>query len=257
MSERGVYQLALGTAVRTEREQRKLSGKTVAARAGMTEQWLLKVEAGKGNPTWGQLRRLADALEVPLPQLMERVERCEEEEGPPAAKEQRPAVDRRRTQKRDSAVSPGPGAEARPQEALAKGLSHPIRAQALAILVERTASPKEIAGEVDETLPNVSYHVRVLENLGLIELVEEEAVRGSVAHFYRAVEQDVANPAWEWTALLLDEEGWRNVIKIQDSALEAVRKEQASAQRRLAESRRNKVRATLGQFLFKNSSDPQ
>ena len=76
-------------------------------------------------------------------------------------------------------------------------MSHSVRAQALTLLTERTASPKEIADELDQKLTNVSYHVRVLEELGLIELVEEESIRGSVAHFYKALQQDVfADPSW-------------------------------------------------------------
>lgn len=248
MSEGRGNQQVLGIAIKAEREQKRLSVETVAARAGITEMWLHKVEAGGGNPTWGQLRRLADAMEVPLPELMERIEHLEEEEDPSPAPDQRRTI-KRRKQKRDP--RPGLGREVRPQEALAKGLSHPIRAQALAILVERIASPKEIADELQETLPNVSYHVRVLEELGLVELIEEAAIRGSVAHFYKAVEQDVA---WKWIPLMLDEDGWRKVIEIEGSAVEAIREEQASAQRRLKGSRRNGVSAIFGLLLLKNTS---
>lgn len=85
-----------------------------------------------------------------------------------------------------------------PQEVLVKALNHPIRVKALTILTERTASPKEISEEIEATLTNVSYHVRVLEELGLIEIMEEEAVRGSVAHYYKAVERPlIDNPDWE------------------------------------------------------------
>src|SRR3954451_17338475 len=85
-----------------------------------------------------------------------------------------------------------------PQEVLVKALNHPVRVKALTILTERTASPKEIAGEIDTPLSNVSYHVRVLDELGLVEIREEESVRGSVAHFYRAVERPlIHNPDWE------------------------------------------------------------
>jgi DNA-binding transcriptional ArsR family regulator len=70
--------------------------------------------------------------------------------------------------------------------------------KALTILTERTASPKEISEQIDAPLSNVSYHVRVLDELGLIEIREEENVRGSVAHFYRAVERPlIDNPDWE------------------------------------------------------------
>ncbi|MGN6588128.1 MAG: ArsR/SmtB family transcription factor [Solirubrobacterales bacterium] len=72
---------------------------------------------------------------------------------------------------------------------MVKGLSHPVRAKCLDVLAQRIASPKEIAEVLDEDLSNVSYHVRVLGELELIELVKEESVRGAVAHFYKAVER--------------------------------------------------------------------
>src|SRR6476659_6691690 len=74
-------------------------------------------------------------------------------------------------------------------EQLVKGLSHPVRAKCLDVLAQRIASPKEISEVLDEDLSNVSYHVRVLGELELIELVKEESVRGAVAHFYKAVER--------------------------------------------------------------------
>jgi DNA-binding transcriptional ArsR family regulator len=85
-----------------------------------------------------------------------------------------------------------------PQEVLLKALSHPVRVKALTILTERIASPKEIAQQIDVSLGNVSYHVRELESLGLIEIMEEENVRGAVAHFYKAAQRPmIDNPDWE------------------------------------------------------------
>jgi DNA-binding transcriptional ArsR family regulator len=84
-----------------------------------------------------------------------------------------------------------------PQEALVKALNHPIRLKSLAILTERVASPKEISDEIEMPVANVAYHVRVLDELGLIEIREEESVRGSVEHFYAAVETPlIANAEW-------------------------------------------------------------
>jgi DNA-binding transcriptional ArsR family regulator len=74
-------------------------------------------------------------------------------------------------------------------EQLVKGLSHPVRAKCLDVLAQGVASPREISEVLEEDLSNVSYHVRVLGELGLIELVKEESVRGAVAHFYKAVER--------------------------------------------------------------------
>jgi DNA-binding transcriptional ArsR family regulator len=70
---------------------------------------------------------------------------------------------------------------------IAKALSHPMRARILGILDERVASPNEIADMIDERLPNVSYHVRALLDLGCIELVDTAQRRGAVEHYYRAV----------------------------------------------------------------------
>jgi DNA-binding transcriptional ArsR family regulator len=70
---------------------------------------------------------------------------------------------------------------------IAKALSHPMRARILVILNERVASPNEIAETIDERLPNVSYHVRALLELGCIELVDTAQRRGAIEHYYRAV----------------------------------------------------------------------
>lgn len=95
--------------------------------------------------------------------------------------------------------STGDGNLGRPVHAqLVKGISHPVRAACLTLLAERVASPREIAEELDEDLSNVSYHVRVLCELGLIELVYEEPVRGAVAHYYKAVERPMFSvEQWE------------------------------------------------------------
>jgi DNA-binding transcriptional ArsR family regulator len=70
---------------------------------------------------------------------------------------------------------------------IAKALSHPMRARILGILDERVASPNEIADTIEERLPNVSYHVRALLDLGCIELVDTAQRRGAIEHYYRAV----------------------------------------------------------------------
>jgi DNA-binding transcriptional ArsR family regulator len=70
---------------------------------------------------------------------------------------------------------------------LAKAFSHPMRTRILAILNERVASPNEISEMIDERLPNVSYHVRALLDLGCIELVSTAQRRGAIEHYYRAI----------------------------------------------------------------------
>ena len=70
---------------------------------------------------------------------------------------------------------------------MAKALAHPLRVQLLALLNEGVASPNELAKKLDEPLTNVSYHVRMLHDLGCIELVETEPRRGALEHYYRAI----------------------------------------------------------------------
>jgi len=78
-----------------------------------------------------------------------------------------------------------------------KALSHPLRVRILALLQERTASPRELAEWLDATLGTVSYHVRTLHDFDLIELVRTSQVRGAIAHHYRAkVRPRVSDEAW-------------------------------------------------------------
>jgi DNA-binding transcriptional ArsR family regulator len=72
---------------------------------------------------------------------------------------------------------------------LAKALSHSVRAQALALIAEGTASPKQIAERLGVDVRSVAYHVRVLEDLGCIELVETRQRRGAVEHIYKATKR--------------------------------------------------------------------
>ncbi|HET7507892.1 MAG TPA: helix-turn-helix domain-containing protein [Solirubrobacterales bacterium] len=83
-------------------------------------------------------------------------------------------------------------------EKLVKGLSHPVRVECLTVLTKRVASPRELSELLEHDLSNISYHVRTLDELGLIELVREESVRGAVAHYYKAVERPlISETEWE------------------------------------------------------------
>src|SRR3954471_11805810 len=72
-------------------------------------------------------------------------------------------------------------------EALLRAISHPLRHRLLGMLDGRTASPNELARELDLPLGRVSYHIRLLHDLGAIELVGTEPRRGALEHYYRAV----------------------------------------------------------------------
>jgi DNA-binding transcriptional ArsR family regulator len=69
---------------------------------------------------------------------------------------------------------------------LVKALAHPLRVRILRVLQDRVASPSELATELEMRLTNVSYHVRFLERLDVIELVRTKPRRGAVEHYYRA-----------------------------------------------------------------------
>jgi DNA-binding transcriptional ArsR family regulator len=68
-------------------------------------------------------------------------------------------------------------------------VAHPLRGKCLTILSDRTASPNELARELGEDVGNVSYHVKQLLKMEVIELVRERPVRGAVEHFYRAIQR--------------------------------------------------------------------
>jgi len=128
-------------------------------------------------------------------------------------------------EKRQKKQKEGEGSFGRPgHEQLVKGLSHPVRTECLTVLTERVASPREIAETIDEDLSNVSYHVRVLGELGLIELVHEEPVRGAVAHFYKAVERPLlSNEEWEQmpqeVRKAISSYGWDSLIRDASEAI--------------------------------------
>jgi DNA-binding transcriptional ArsR family regulator len=83
---------------------------------------------------------------------------------------------------------------------IVKALAHPLRIRMLTVLNERVASPSELAGELEEPIGNVSYHMRTLADLGMVELVRTEPRRGAVEHYYKAVERPHL-PAQDWATL--------------------------------------------------------
>jgi DNA-binding transcriptional ArsR family regulator len=80
---------------------------------------------------------------------------------------------------------------------VAKALAHPLRVRILRILEERTASPRELALELDTDLSALSYHVRTLHRMGFIELVEQKRRRAALESYYRATSLPVVTrEAW-------------------------------------------------------------
>ena len=63
--------VALGAAIRALRERAGLSQAALGERAGLPPQSISAIEGGRHEPTWGDLRRIAQGLEVPLEKLLE------------------------------------------------------------------------------------------------------------------------------------------------------------------------------------------
>ncbi len=99
---------------------------------------------------------------------------------------------------------------------------HPVRVQALTILTERVASPKEIAEELLEPLGTVSHHVRELEKMELVELVDEKPRRGAVEHYFQARRRPWLSSE-EWDELELDERQQFSIWILQLSLTDAAK----------------------------------
>ncbi len=81
-------------------------------------------------------------------------------------------------------------------------LNHPLRRHILRILREtKLASATEIARQKELRLGNVAYHVKVLADLEVLELVHRRQVRGAFEKFYRAA---AANGDGDWVAIVLE-----------------------------------------------------
>jgi DNA-binding transcriptional ArsR family regulator len=84
--------------------------------------------------------------------------------------------------------------------ALIRGLAHPLRSRMLSVLLEREASPKELADEFGIPLANVAYHIQVLKKLKLIRLVRKTPRRGAIEHHYKADHAaHIGNDVWAQT----------------------------------------------------------
>ncbi len=172
-----------------------------------------------------------------------------------------------------------------------KALAHPVRAQALAILNERVASPNEIAQELDQGVGHISYHINVLKDCECIELVETVPRRGAVEHFYRATTraflgdedwrrlppsvrptlsatlmQDLVDDAaaslsagtfdarddrhFSWAPMIVDEQGWAEVVEVYRSALGRVLEIQAASADRLTRKEESGIPISVAAMVY-------
>src|SRR5690348_8089670 len=68
--ERDDYLCRLGERVREERARRGMTRRILARDSGLSERYLAQLESGKGNLSIKLLRRVGDALNLPLPRLL-------------------------------------------------------------------------------------------------------------------------------------------------------------------------------------------
>jgi transcriptional regulator with XRE-family HTH domain len=69
MGRRMEPQEALGEAIRRLRLERGLTQRQLADAADVNETWISHIEAGRTNPAWGTVTRLAAALDLTVSQL--------------------------------------------------------------------------------------------------------------------------------------------------------------------------------------------
>lgn len=156
---------------------------------------------------------------------------------------------------------------------LVQSLAHPLRVELLDALSEQVASPNGLSQIIGSPLSHVSYHMRVLEKFGSIELLHMVQRRGASEHFYRAVpDAFVGSPDWRrvprtllravsgaavqsfldkvvralekgnldkeeaafiWVPVAVDEKGKREVAEICEATIEALEGVQKKSTRRL------------------------
>lgn len=90
-----------------------------------------------------------------------------------------------------------------------RAVAHDLRRQVLTAIRDGAQSPTVIARQLDVRTENVSYHVRVLADLDVIELVETRAVRGALMHLYEIANTEAARTAVQ----ALDDERDRELVR--------------------------------------------
>lgn len=86
--------------------------------------------------------------------------------------------------KRAKAVKTTKAQKAEVREAICR--SHPVRLVILGLFEgDAELCPKDVARAIDQPIPNVSYHMRVLAIHGGLKQTRTEVVRGATKHWYR------------------------------------------------------------------------
>jgi len=74
-------QIGLSKAIRQLRHEVKMSQEALGLEVGIHPTWISHIESGRVNPTWGNVRRIANGLRVSLPELAALAEDLEARHG--------------------------------------------------------------------------------------------------------------------------------------------------------------------------------
>lgn len=91
-----------------------------------------------------------------------------------------------------------------------KAASDPLRIRIITTLIMKEATGKQLADEFQMAASKVHYHLRELENSGLVEIVRTEEKNGIIQKFYRAVALDYVVsetllPSGQWDPSMMQE----------------------------------------------------
>jgi DNA-binding transcriptional ArsR family regulator len=183
---------------------------------------------------------------------------------------------------------------------LVTAMGHPTRVHAVTVLSDRAASPSQLARELNCSVRHVTYHLKVLERLGSIELVERRPAAGGrvVESFYRATDRVwFDREAWERVAddkdrigvtmpilqliaediatamvantfeekdnhvsrtpMVVDDDGWEEVVSLLNATLDELIAIQARASERIApETPTKQARVEIIQFRSPGGEQP-
>jgi DNA-binding transcriptional ArsR family regulator len=99
-----------------------------------------------------------------------------------------------------------------------KAASHPLRLAIWRRACTGVVSPVQLSRELDESVQLVSYHVRILRDCGIVELVGTTPRRGALEHHYRAVRKGELAERFE---RLVEDAGRDDAAAFIDRLLEA------------------------------------
>jgi DNA-binding XRE family transcriptional regulator len=194
-------QPGLGSAIRELRERFQLSDRELAESAGIAIARLRVIEAGETDPSWGTVRRIAQAVGVPVADIAKQAE-GKEKEMSSASPQMNPMASgitaREAGRQKTSAGKEAAVASRMDADRVARALGHPKRLRLLVALLQEpgsaTALSKKLAGVSSS---DAHYHLTKLQSADAVVPHSTRLVRG----------------ATETTFAFPKDPGWRSVVE--------------------------------------------